>query len=933
VKVPGTAFSQRIENAFQEFDAQDLILRFDVDFDAPLRREYAIGVLRLLRAFRPTGTDLLDEAIRVGAHWCAIVQADVDYELLEGLRLIEASRLGVARLLTALEDGTAGEHTQFMAYVAARWHDGSGKIFYRVGTFARARQNFEAAVAIARTEAHRLDWCLSDLLSNELRGIYEELKQSTASDTDEALTRMIAGLEADIESAQARAERDLALLEQLPADAEAPVRERESLRGWSSLLHNLAFARKELRDFFTRTAKKAAIEGADAEAAQRWEAADLQHELSTEASKRSLAVSRTINDEYRISQSYNHQAVLARENQVALFEQVRHREWRRGQVIARQRLAEVRGGWAGVEMIRELIAEEARQAESGDGLDVSMYAYSVDTLEQIVNAMPEEEVRRSKLRKEVIDDRIKLAESVRGAVSLPAYKRQYAASVRPGYRQAVGRILDLPASTAKEHEEAFRLTEESTGRELLDMLAAAVLPQVRVAKPAKPARQHIGGDGRRQPATDETRGMRRNAAEVQQHEKQLIEEMTRRQTEFEEQFLRQPLEATPPDPEIAYLVQRHIVNNRGTCLVRYLTYEVIRHNRRVRLLGAHVFRGSAMRFHPLGEYDRVPALLRVWEPGTAPNAEHAAAIWDLLIGPLWDKIRPESLELNEETLLSHLVLVPTDDIFLVPVHLACPAGTGMPLAARVPLSSAVSAMAFVARGRHLLKRQPVDDDDDLAAIIVHDPQKPVSGDEIVGTDWDEKNHLYVMGTPPPGLQDVKKVPADFAGLAAISDVQPEFLVYAGHGNVIAQVPELGPYLQLPTAGGSGPGGTARAEIITQFDIALRLRLPRNKLTVLGACLAGRSAQTEGGDVGGFLRALMAAGAGAISVPLWSVRDAAMVETVNHLLIASRVAVKTTVKTFDVVQTLHEHYRTIAEERTEDIPLQVLFERMPIGIYL
>jgi CHAT domain-containing protein len=190
-----------------------------------------------------------------------------------------------------------------------------------------------------------------------------------------------------------------------------------------------------------------------------------------------------------------------------------------------------------------------------------------------------------------------------------------------------------------------------------------------------------------------------------------------------------------------------------------------------------------------------------------------------------------------------------------------------------------------------------------------------------------------MGSPPPGLSDVQTVPPDFAGLEAISAVQPEFLIYAGHGDVIAQVAELGPYLQLPAAANGDAGGPAQSEIITQFDIALRLRLPRNKLTVLGACLAGRSAQTEGGDVGGFLRALIAAGAGAISAPLWSVKDAAMVETVNHLLTASRLATKTTAKTFDVVQTLHEHYRTIAEERTNDAPLQELFERMPIGIYL
>ncbi|MFD0518934.1 hypothetical protein [Paractinoplanes durhamensis] len=46
-----SAFSDRIEDFVGEFDVDDLILRYDVDFDVPLRNEYALGILRMAKAF------------------------------------------------------------------------------------------------------------------------------------------------------------------------------------------------------------------------------------------------------------------------------------------------------------------------------------------------------------------------------------------------------------------------------------------------------------------------------------------------------------------------------------------------------------------------------------------------------------------------------------------------------------------------------------------------------------------------------------------------------------------------------------------------------------------------------------------------------------------------------------------------------------------
>jgi hypothetical protein len=117
------------------------------------------------------------------------------------------------------------------------------------------------------------------------------------------------------------------------------------------------------------------------------------------------------------------------------------------------------------------------------------------------------------------------------------------------------------------------------------------------------------------------------------------------------------------------------------------------------------------------------------------------------------------------------------------------------------------------------------------------------------------------------------------GLRELADRKPEFLVYAGHGHRAgAEEPTL-----------AFTGSDRRPTVLTTYDVAMRIRLPRNRMTVIGACLAGQGAPLGGGDVGGFLRAFMAAGAGVMGIPLWSILDDRTVSTVSTLLRASRGA--------------------------------------------
>ena len=76
--------------------------------------------------------------------------------------------------------------------------------------------------------------------------------------------------------------------------------------------------------------------------------------------------------------------------------------------------------------------------------------------------------------------------------------------------------------------------------------------------------------------------------------------------------------------------------------------------------------------------------------------------------------------------------------------------------------------------------------------------------------------------------------------------------------------------------------------------------------------------------------LVAAGAGVIGMPLWSVLDIAMVDTVRELLAASRTALHRGSGVFDPVVALHRRYRRLAAESTDP---DVLIEQLPISLYL
>ncbi|WP_432194458.1 CHAT domain-containing protein [Streptomyces sp. bgisy027] len=875
--------------AFVEaLNVEQLITRFDADFDVPMHQSRAIGMLRLAEVYGP-GTQRGTEGMarRVGAHWCEIVQADVAYELLTGLRLIEASRGDAERLRESWSQGRLDPADTFTPYVIARWFDGAGRIQYRLGSYTTARLSFDTAVTVA--EESGLWWVLPDLQSNHARARYEERNQTArAGDGGTDARSFITSLEALCDEITALGQRHGVNTEVLPSRS-APIKHREFLRGYSNALHNLATAVGQAGD----------------------------NPRSLEVTARSLAISEMLGDEYRIAQSVTNQGFRDsdRERSTKHFERLLGLRWERGKRIARQNLAINQGGPEGLKELGRLLDEldhDAPGAGRQTGMDVDFHAFTVQGYRRVARSLPKESQPDDLLSRQ-----LDMARSVRAAIALPLYKRAYARHVRPAYLQAIAAHAVSGDDSRENLEKVLSLVEESSGRELLDLIASSRPPVL-----APPSRRMAGAEAPHPTGT----GERHRAAPqpmAAERQTELLELLAEREREYEDRFVHHPLTSAAHDEDIAHRLAQYTLNHPGSCVVRYFRFAApdgVRGTGGQAVpdsLGMVVCREGLMTLLPSVPYDQVSELVRqvsadLADPGKrAPSEQTCRRVWELLIAPAWKSACHGGLP-------SHLTLIPTDDVFAIPLHVALEPGDTRPLAARVPLSQSVSVAAFVAHGRHLLKRQLVEREDDLAALLVTDAD--ATGGEIVRTGWPTE-HIAVAGNVPQGLDGpIRRLPSNWDGIAALTAHKPEFFVYAGHGTYVDTPEGYGPLLNL-----------GKEDMLTQFDLALHLSLPRNKLAILGACLAGQGMRSEGGDVLGFMRSLIISGAGAIGVPLWDVLDTAMVATVRALLRQSRKALGPSgTGVFDVVEALHGHYREVVHDY-EDVAARI--KRLPLALYL
>lgn len=904
-------------------DPRRAIEWFDSWFDVRLEHDQCLTFLRaqgvpMLSALDPYRA----LAYYVGGSWCEMIKWDVLYEVRRGALVRERSRI-TAELLDkwtsqqlAAPQTTATPAVLFAANVLARWMDGAGKLYYRNREYTDARIMFERALRWAKQGGH---WFLfPDLRSNYVRAEFEE--QRTANKKPDLVANYRELLDETVAQAGAQQVQIPNQVEHTarfgrPPDDASPREEREFLRGLCSILHNMSLA-EELQGSM---------------------------DASFEHSRESEVIAETLGDEYRLAQAINQQALLmakkTREPAVAenrlefldrarqLFARVRDElRWRRGRLIAWQQsavllaktsddLSDVLRGVGELKRLLEEIKTDRRFASGEQSADLEIYDYTVRALRDIAdNWKPSqsEEARRAceNLVKLVEDEELTVARAVRSVVKIGQYKQHFNRGRSHVFERHIAKYV-----ASGEFLRAMALLEEVSGRELLDVLALDAIPGAEGEQssfdwecPADVFRMpkanvqensiESGGHGAMgihaldRPRRHDLRRLVGDEATSR------MEYLQRAMQEYEYEALQNPIPVTPYDPEVSQKVVKLSERTPGFTMVRYASLP--NQDGQGRTLGAFVVRDGKLAFHKLDWPCAEKALREIVKsdpnhPEIAkivPEKEQARSLWDALLAPLWPTVAPTPSDMPE-----HLVLVPHVDLFQAPLHLAMENDEALPLAARVPLAFSVSATMHLAASRYARRWLRTTMDDDLCAIVSLDPPD-VTGEEVCDTDWDSQ-HLHVFGDEPGRLYG-----HHYQGAAqwerietALSEITPEFLVFSCHGNYDPRDNrgELGPTLHF------GP----EIPYASQFDIARRLRLPGNLFTALAACVSGQGVGLAGGDVAGFVRSFIAAGAGALGVTLFSVRDYEIVATVRHLLRATRWAAGQ--GALDLIATLQRYY--------------------------
>jgi hypothetical protein len=258
------------------------------------------------------------------------------------------------------------------------------------------------------------------------------------------------------------------------------------------------------------------------------------------------------------------------------------------------------------------------------------------------------------------------------------------------------------------------------------------------------------------------------------------------------------------------------------------------------------------------------------------------------------------------------VIVPCGELFSLPLHVALVpqrwTGAGaMLLGEWRPLCFSVSLASHLLRNRAEFRSCLRHRDDDLLVLFAGE----------AGFREKINTVLLAAGTWPKGrVLD----PAGADAIAAAVAAKPEFFVLQCHGEILPN-PVAGSVLRLH-------GG-----VLSNFGIATRTWLPRNKLTILGACVSGRPVPYDNatgeispaGEIAGFIRGFIAAGCGALLVTNWRVLQ-------RQLGFVTEQILKRLQSTSDVVQ-LDSLLREILISGTAPRTMVERIERSVFQLYL
>ena len=861
---------------------REIILAFDSEYDVPLKHNECLGVLMQLGAFEPPDVSTASRdalAVFVGASWCRMVSHDVRYELGESLAFYLASRDVSGRLLDPLKS-TQKLDDCFAAYALARWHDGAGKCQYRVSRYREASRLFQEAWDLAK--AHDLWWIIPDLCSNALRAHQEAERVAAGGSWGDGTARelpmqIIRNYEQALRDAEEVArDKEIPFASgrlTLPFGEDLPGQHREFLRGCSSLLHNSSVV--------------------------PW----LPAAESLSLSETSAEICRALGDDYRLGQALLQQQMVKRkcpqtlEAARSILEEMQRGKWRRGQQIARQGLAYLEGkdpdkAQSALLKFKNLLEEvdaSRRSRGSEFGLDLDFPNYTVVHATEVLKAIPNAASAKMPDGSEWADylskERLKNARSLRKVVTIAEDKFTYSAkTVQPAYRPEIGRLVRRRAKALQSGnlegakawaDEILSLVEESTSREVLDLMGL----NRRLLKSGK----SISESFRAEPATKpglagaESSERRKSVRKALNHVE--LDAVRKRAQEYSEELLARPIDVEDVDPDIAHRLRLLAASQPHLCIIRYFLYSdpnkpdlgvlVVMNDWHQVLTGLDYSALTTLR-------DELVNKAAKDQKNPTPDQSNCRTLYELALAPVFCALVEASQSRPAE-----LVIIPTGCLFELPLHVAWIEDA--PLAERFPLVFSVSVNSLLRESRFLLRRQFVAPDDDLCAIIVGDARDDF-GHEVAGVAWPE-NHFFIAGRRPLALVHAHRYwapglganPATWEALQALCAVQPEFFVYSGHGDHSEERKDLPVLLQVETA-------DFEHDYVSELDIAAKVQLRHNKLTVIAACVAGLGVSRREGEVAGFIRSFMAAGCGLLGLSLWPVLATEIEQTTRALLV-------------------------------------------------
>lgn len=876
-----------------------LIRRFFAVDDGKKQHPEVTGALyqaRLLPPYEPTSLigDKELVALKVGAAACRIVELDVLYSLREGRSLVRLSRDSFNELQKLLsEAGWTGPALAFGEYALVRWANAAGRIFYR-------NKDWPQAESWMRTAADRpgvRDLSLFyDVLSDYARTVFERRRGSAQHEEGcrESVRIITEGL-AHFATISNPTLAGLAVeIDRIVAGINLCA-DPERLKGVGSLLHNLHVIGGNWRPAMDGHADIAAVlprvldlaKVASARAGDEYRLEQIGH---ADARRTMVSDAGQIDAQKRLLEGMTRRNALVRRQQIALAlaDRARLQNDPVARAQAKRELYDI------LDYLRE-----QRERLGPDYFDHDVHSYVLGHLTKPENKLmvigesaDYDGEEWDVLLREYRD----LAESHRGLTSLARYKAELTAFVVDRMRETAGvhfrRVrwrgdagAVVPREHVPEYEPIIDAVELASCRELLDVLA-----QLTVTRPAKPdrspdAKRHdlilpdgvagtppppggsLPGKVMGGPSAPVTLGLRTLDGGLIDHE---LAYQKKRES-FERFTAAWEVPAATHAPDILHRALGYTRLTRSV-IIRYVEMDVPGEKGPAREVCVFLLADGRLSVHPCGSLKGMePMLAHRWcHDEVFPNVEKARAVYSHLLAPIAGLdaiIKRSAATPTDGSDRGRLVIVPSPKLWGVPFHAALN-HQDEPLLLRTPLVVTTSLSDFCAKNGGAGDTVTVDDGDDLVSLCSLARSEMSNCPDL--TSWmneASKNvQICIYGSGVRCLSGDRSILGREAIswedlLGVLNARQPEFFVWITHG---LEGEKTGALEFRPTP-------DAEREAVYPLDLIARQFLPRNKLTVLTACMGAQwEASGDEAEIAGFIRGFRGAGASAILAAQWKI---------------------------------------------------------------